>query len=279
MTDLDIDMDSLSEILSIIDSTTLDLSDRITPLLSELKDLPTDQGVSLIQVKLHSLLGYLQHLAYLILLKINGSEIDEELINSLIEHRLVLEKIKPMEVKIKYQIDKLMKSAALNADLQSIQEVEEVDAEVDPLLFKPNPSSLQSQSVQETENVYRPPRVAPMPYLETRSKFDKKKTLKSRILTDLKDQFDDRPEEFSAAGTGYGNRDSNSTKEDQTWNEREAFEEENFMRLNMTREDKKLSKKLSRSGGLMRFHNEFQVRFFTRIKFRILKKTLKEFQI
>ena len=279
MTDLDIDRDSLSEILSIIDSTTLDLSDRITPLLSELKDLPTDQGVSLIQVKLHSLLGYLQHLAYLILLKINGSEIDEELMNSLIEHRLVLEKIKPMEVKIKYQIDKLMKSAALNADLQSIQEVEEVDAEVDPLLFKPNPSSLHSQSVQETENVYRPPRVAPMPYLETRSKFDKKKTLKSRILTDLKDQFDDRPEEFSAAGTGYGNRDSNSTKEDQTWNEREAFEEENFMRLNMTREDKKLSKKLSRSGGLMRFHNEFQVRFFTRIKFRILKKTLKEFQI
>lgn len=254
-----IDNDDLAQVLSHIETTTSDLNDRLTPFLKEFKDLPTDDGVSLIQVKLHSLLSYLQNLAYFVLVKINGLEIDQELIKSLIEHRLVLEKIKPLEIKIKYQIDKLMKLAVLNADLPQV--VEEEEEEVDPLLLKPNPGSLQSQgSVEVSEsNIYRPPRVAPMPYMEKNAKFDKNKALRSRILTDLKNQYDDRPEEVSTGGTGYGNKDSNATKEDRTWNEREAFEEENFMRLNMTREDKKLVKRLSRSGGLMRFHNEFQV--------------------
>jgi hypothetical protein len=250
------DRDALAEIISHIESTTSDLNDRLMPLLQEIKDLPTDDGVSLIQIKLHSLLSYLQNLAYFVLIKIQGLDIDQELISSLIEHRLVLEKIKPLELKIKYQIDKLMKSAVLKSDVpQNI-----VEEEVDPLLFKPNPESLQPQeSVQvEESNVYKPPRIAPMPFTEKNVKFDKNKALRSRILTDLKDQYDDRPEEFSAGGTGYGNRDITATKEDRTWNEREAFEEENFMRLNMTRADKKLVKRLSRSGGLMRFHNEFQ---------------------
>jgi U3 small nucleolar ribonucleoprotein protein LCP5 len=252
-----IDSDALAEILSHIESTTSDLNDRLAPLLQEIKDLPTNDGVTLIQIKLHSLLSYLQNLAYFVLIKINGLEIDQELISNLIEHRLVMEKIKPLEIKIKYQIEKLIKSAVLQSDVPMVEEEEE---EVDPLLFKPNPKSLQPQesvSIEES-NVYKPPRVASMPYIEKNVKFDKNKALRSRILTDLKDQYDDRPEEFSAGGTGYGNKDTNATKEDVTWNEREAFEEENFMRLNMTREDKRLVKRLSRTGGLMRFHNEFQ---------------------
>ena len=253
------DSDAFAVLLSLIKTSVSDLNDRITPLVDQIKDLRTDHGVSLIQIKLHSLLGYLQNLAVFSLIKVDGQEINQDVIRNLIEHRLVLEKIKPIEAKIKYQIEKLMKSAALNSDLPLMEMQEE--EEIDPLSFKPNPKLLEAQDSNATpeSNVYKPPRVAPMPFMEKNAKFDKAKTLRSRILHDLRDQYDDRPEEVSVGGAGYGNRDSIATKEDITWNERETFEEENFTRLNMTRADKRLKKRLSRSGGLLRFHNEFQV--------------------
>lgn len=116
--------------------------------------------------------------------------------------------------------------------------------------------------------VYRPPRLAPMPYLEdasnARGKMTqrvKEKASRSRLLKDLADQYDERPEEMSAEGTGYGSHRGAGTKEDQDWQDRERFEEENFIRLNFTKNDKKLARKLSKKGALLRFQNEFNACF------------------
>ena len=103
-----------------------------------------------------------------------------------------------------------------------------------------------------------------VPYLEDEptgklTEKTREKASRSRLLKDLKAQYDDRPEEMSAEGTGYGGRDSTATKEDQKWNDREAFEEANFIRLNMTRADKRSAKRLAKKGCLMRFQNEFKV--------------------
>lgn len=115
--------------------------------------------------------------------------------------------------------------------------------------------------------IYRPPKLAPKHYdaSSTREKTGRlsertlEKASRSRMLNDLRAQYDDRPEEMTAEGTGYGAAEIGASKEDEKWAEREKYEEDNYTRLNMTRLDKKLYKTLEKRGGSLRFQNEFDV--------------------
>ncbi|KAJ1559719.1 hypothetical protein HK096_011299 [Nowakowskiella sp. JEL0078] len=75
-------------------------------------NLDTRNGVSLLDVKIHSLLSYLAHLSVVALCKTTATSIrDCRSVAALCELRTVLEKIKPLELKLKYRIDKLVASA------------------------------------------------------------------------------------------------------------------------------------------------------------------------
>ncbi|KAI9008142.1 Sas10/Utp3/C1D family-domain-containing protein [Gaertneriomyces semiglobifer] len=255
-----------------------DLQSRLTPVLTDLESgkRQTFNGVSLLEVKLHTMLSYLTNLTFFMLLKLHGLKVEgHPCVMQLVEDRIVLEKIKPLEQKLKYQIDKLVKAAAMQEDEEFIAgraRTADEAAIADPLKFKPNPAALLSHKgdaddAQEDEKsgVYRPPKLAPVHFEdEPRAKTgkltqkEKEKVSRSRLLRDLRSQYDDRPEEMTAQGTGYGAQEVGASKEDERWTERETFEEENFVRLNLTREDKKLQKKLSQKGALLRFHDEFQ---------------------
>ena len=136
----------LLSILSEIKTKTKDLKDRLQPLISKIKaqELATDQGISLLEVKCHSLLSYMTHLSYFILLKLQGMSVEgHPCTTSLVELRTVLEKIKPLENKLKYQIDKLVKSAVLKQDTDVVNADKNAAAEeMDALAFKPNPELL-----------------------------------------------------------------------------------------------------------------------------------------
>ncbi|KAJ3183711.1 hypothetical protein HDU85_002140 [Gaertneriomyces sp. JEL0708] len=254
-----------------------DLQSRLTPVLTDLESgkRQTFNGVSLLEVKLHTMLSYLTNLTFFMLLKLHGLKVEgHPCVMQLVEDRIVLEKIKPLEQKLKYQIDKLVKAAAMQEDEEFTAvraRTADEAAIADPLKFKPNPAALLSHKgeddAQEDEKsgVYRPPKLAPVHFEdEPRAKTgklsqkEKEKVSRSRLLRDLRSQYDDRPEEMTAQGTGYGAQEVGASKEDERWTERETFEEENFVRLNLTREDKKLQKKLSQKGALLRFHDEFQ---------------------
>ncbi|KAJ3279480.1 hypothetical protein HK104_001429 [Borealophlyctis nickersoniae] len=256
-----------------------EMRNRWTPLLESIKrgEFRTSNGVSLLEVKVHSLLSYVTNLGFYLMLKLHGQPISgHAVIDQLVELRIVLEKIKPLEQKLKYQIDKLVKAAA--TDVERAEEAGGDNASAiaaqDPLKFKPNPMAMATKPDEEVQSstaaeastgLYRPPKLAPKPYVDpsTRQKTgrltDRMKEVasRSRMLHDLRAQFDDRPEEMTAEGTGYGVHEAGASKEDQKWAERERFEEDNFMRLSMTREDKKLQKRLQKQGGLLRFQNEF----------------------
>ncbi|KAI9353555.1 Sas10/Utp3/C1D family-domain-containing protein [Obelidium mucronatum] len=169
--------------------------------------LPTSKGVSLLEVKLHSLLSYLTHLSFFILLKLNGVSTAEGhgSVDRLIELRVVLEKMKPIEAKLKYQIDKVVKAAneadggsgasSKNTPGSIVGWEGEVDDSkrgsggagltdyelqaagvADPLQFKPNPMNLVgAMALKDTsatvaneseQGVYRPPKIAPVKYSE-----------------------------------------------------------------------------------------------------------------
>lgn len=94
-------------------------------------EITTDQGLSFLEMKYNMLLSYLINLTYVVLRKCSGEKIEgDPCIDRLVEIRTVLEKIRPIDHKLKYQIDKLVKTAVTGTNAG------------DPTSFKANPENL-----------------------------------------------------------------------------------------------------------------------------------------
>jgi U3 small nucleolar RNA-associated protein 3 len=184
---------------------------------------PTAGGVSYLELKLQLLLSYCTHLAFYLVLKAEGSPIaGHPVIEKLVEARTYMEKLRPMDAKLKYQMDKLLKTTPAGG---------EDAAAADALKFKPNPGALQLPEFGEEragdeagENaaihagggggvggddepeakpgIYRPPRINAM-HFEDKAEAKKRrereksarKAAKSDIVMALREEFDDSPME------------------------------------------------------------------------------------
>lgn len=188
-------------------------------------------------------------------------------IDRLIEIRTVLEKIRPIDHKLRYQIDKLVKTAVTGSTNAS-----------DPLNFKANPSNLMSQlndsesdsesdedepsasykKKPKTDNSevdeiakYVPPKITSMPYddetaAEKQEKLReraRKRAINSTLIDEWKEEFLDTPVEISG-GSRAQQMISKAMKE------RERYEEDNLTRLPMSKADKHRQKRLSTMGSL-----------------------------
>eukprot|EP00794_Sanderia_malayensis_P019175 gene19175-21096_t len=228
--------------------------------LIDSNEISTGKGISFLEMKLHLSLDYVINLVYLMLMKLDGIKIaGSSVVDRLTEIRTVIEKIKPVDLKLKYQIDKLLK-------LASSGEVN--NGTVNPLSFKPNPGNLaakaevrdEDESADEKKDksgIYVPPKVSAMPYdddtwtsrkrkLEERRK---QKTLNSSLLKDLREEYSQAPEEIRE-----DSRWQKSRKEKDEEVDRERYEEDNLIRLNVTKRDKKSKregdlKELTKFGG------------------------------
>nr|CAD7409183.1 unnamed protein product [Timema poppensis] len=75
-------------------------------------EVSTNKGLSFLEVKYHMLLSYLINLTYVVLIKCSGEKIeDDPTIDCLVEIRTVLEKMRLIDHKLKYLIDKFVKTA------------------------------------------------------------------------------------------------------------------------------------------------------------------------
>jgi U3 small nucleolar ribonucleoprotein protein LCP5 len=192
-------------------------------------------------------------------------------IDRLIEIRTVLEKIRPIDHKLRYQIDKLVKTAVTGTTNAS-----------DPLNFKANPSNLMSQmndSEDESESEsddepsaalkkkkklkedksdseeiakYVPPKLTSMPYDEDETAAEKQEKLRDRarkrainatLIDEWKEEFLDTPVEISG-GSRAQQMISRAMKE------RERYEEDNLTRLPMSKAEKHRQSRLSTMGVL-----------------------------
>lgn len=231
-------------------------------------DFNTEKGVSLLELKLHMLLCYLIDLTYVVLLKTEGQSISgSNTVQRLVETRIVLEKIRPLDQKLRYQIDKLIRVAASGA------------AENDPLRFKPNPANLVSKLSEENngedsdedkqQKAYVPPKVAAVPYedyeggvagrqrrMEERMKH---MALRSELVKELRDEYLDIPQEIQDVGDGT--RSHRATREQK---EIERYEEDNLIRLpqkkntrDLGRDTAKLADDLTDFSGLEALTRDF----------------------
>ncbi|XP_077325357.1 neuroguidin isoform X2 [Lithobates pipiens] len=256
-------MDIVSRDLSAATTLIGTLHQQVTAVTTHVQSLiqkirngmyPTEKGLSFLELKDQLLVMYMQDLTYLTMEKIHGRSLkDNPAIMRLVEMRTVLEKMRPVDQKLKYQIDKLMR-AAVTGSL----------SENDPLRFKPNPQNLMSkleESDQEEsgsdENEggegkkshskvkkYVPPRLAPVHYDDTEVERErrileraKKRALSSSVIRELKEQYTDAPEEIRE-GRAY--HMMHHEKEEQ---HRTKYEESMMVRLNLTKKEKARKKR------------------------------------
>lgn len=230
----------MTELSSHLNSIKSSLNDARTALTTSDSFSGTEDGISLLTLKSHLLLSYLQHVTFYILLKLNGERIDEgkftAVVDNLIDLRVYLDKgVKPIEAKLRYQIDKVIR-AAERVDRES--QLQDLDNDArDALAYKPNPQSLVVDEPEDkaSDGIYRPPRIAStLPARE----LTKRRRAPNNTLRDFVDsELSAAPISEPSIGSNIRSqgRQSNSTilssRERASQAERDRYEEENYTRL------------------------------------------------
>jgi hypothetical protein len=236
-----------------------------------------DQGLSLLQAKIKAGFQYVLWLLVYSMSKLDRNQVGIDVsVENLIKLRLAFEKIFPLEKKLKYQVDKLMRAAKLESMPSASTDVS------DPLLHRPDPSALAPSSQEPEEasghlNVFDEENkvsfsensgkyVIPKNRMvmfeeeerETRKAQKKERKMAKRMQESemahaIREEFSEAPVSMHVAGVGGGADEGGETFEEK---ELRRFEEDNFMRLNLSKSMKKrFGKKRQASQRLDQFED------------------------
>lgn len=235
--------------------------DLLQQLLLQLqnKQLFIEDGLSFLDMKNQLLLFYLINLCQIIILKASGKSIEgNSAVERLVELRVTLDKIRPIDQKLKYQIEKLVKIAIKGSRNEN-----------DPCRFKANPGNMTAlgddgdsevsddlEDGEKPENKkidkYVPPKLAAVHYdgedtyeIKKQKLIDRarKHALRSSVMQELKEQYLDTPVEIVQTN-------SLKQKEDKYQKHKKEYEENYLTRLPVTKEELKRKKRISTIGIL-----------------------------
>ncbi|XP_046481555.1 neuroguidin isoform X1 [Neodiprion pinetum] len=259
------DLPQAFRLLGEMNANVTQVNQLVDNMLARVKsgEISTDKGLSFLEMKYHMLLSYLINLTYVVLRKCSGEKIEgDPSIDRLVEIRTVLEKIRPIDHKLKYQIDKLVKTAVTGAASGD-----------DPANFRANPDALvgkieasdldpDSEDGEEKEitktqikksGIYVPPRLAAVHYdgdetnTERQRKADiraKRRAVSGAVLRELREEYLDAPAEDSQS---LGEKQASLGFE----NKRKMEYEENYMtRLPVTKQERHRRRQVTTLGSL-----------------------------
>ncbi|XP_042204904.1 neuroguidin-like [Homarus americanus] len=216
-------------------------------------ELNTAKGLSLLELKNQSFLSYMGNLTYLTLRKLKGAKIeDDPSVDRLVETRTVLERIRPLEDKLKYQIDKHVKVAA-----------DGVVTGDDPSRLKGNIDNIGSSSDEDEEDgnvkkvkkteednqkIYKVPKISQTHYDGEVNKDEAKEKARRRVLnsTMLRDALSEHTEDPEVVF----NNDVLKQKAMKKRRELEVFEEENMIRKTVSRRDQAAMRQVTTLGTM-----------------------------
>jgi len=246
------DIPSVSNVLHNL-KTHLDMSSSVAKGLQTKLDggeLKTEKGISFLETKNHLMLSYLTNLTYVMLRKTRGlSLVGEEAIKRLVEIRTVMERMRPIEKKLQYQVDKIIRNASGKTE--------------DPLRFRANPDNLASREEdseildekgRKKSAAYVPPKLTPMICDIDETEEDRKKVLLERarkralsgsIMSELRREFDTAPEEIRESGHHTFKLDQKDEQKDLR-----EYEEEFYKRVKITNKNRSLARKPQTSTNL-----------------------------
>lgn len=232
-------------------------------------DLDHPEGLTLLTVKVDALLAYIQNLALLCVQRLSGHSLSEETgsqcVKNLVKLRLRLEKMRPMEARLKYQVEKLLQTVAA-VEREAAHGVahndtqEDVEDDVDMLSFRPNPERLvpaqvgrSAETDEETGEpsaagggIYRPPKVAPVVYdpdahvSRNARKKERQVSRNTALLADLTAGMSTNPYETSVGGVGGdGAIGTSGSSRARALRRMQEFEEDNYKRLSLNKKEAK----------------------------------------
>lgn len=243
------------ELLLLLDSFNANMEeirDRLAPLIerARARHIPTSKGMSYLEIKYHLLLNYCTNICFYLLLKAEGQSVkNHPVIEHLARTRTVIDRLKPLDQKLKYQIDKLLKVAAQGeANIQSDPKLshranikgfmpvgEEDEDSMDDMDDMEEEEGENGESTLGAKlDKYVAPKFAPTGDREEKRRLRAEKKARSGAMAEyLIDEFGERPREHSLAS---GPKDK-SLRE--AASERARYEEDNFVRLGLTKKEKK----------------------------------------
>lgn len=208
------------------------MSQALSSTASTLSKIPptAPKGLSLLDLKNHLFLSYIQHLALLILSKLNDplfslqNQDSQRIIWQLIQDRVHLEKgVFPLETKIGYQLRKLLRAAEDSSSNAGKDE---------NLRFKPNPSAMITANMEKKadEGVYKPPKISStlLPTANAKTGPRRNKVLQEFISSSDLNAVPTAIPSIGSNLTGIGQRNMYKTARNK---DVETYEEENFIRL------------------------------------------------
>ncbi|CAI9277444.1 unnamed protein product [Lactuca saligna] len=234
-----------------------DLRAKVHVLTSKVKSgvYPTADGMSYLEAKHLLLLNYCQSLVYYLLRKAKGLPIQgHPLVHSLLETRLFLEKIRPIDKKLNYQIKKLTNLTNGNPIPMEDVDPNKPVASDDSLKLRPNPDMLIDKVAPEDDDgLYRPPKIAPTSMKKSKeernvSRKEKqalRQSQQNEYARDLINDLEGRPQEVrEVIGT---EDDSEVRRYKAKMEERARREEDLFTRAPLTSMEKKKLKQMRNS--------------------------------
>ncbi|CAH9078356.1 unnamed protein product [Cuscuta europaea] len=242
---------------------------KVQALTSKVKanQFPTSDGISYLEVKHLLLLNYCQSLVYYVLRKAKGMSIDgHPVVRSLVEIRLFLEKIRPIDKKMQYQIQKLTRVSETAAEKSVSTDKGSNTTQEDLLKYRPNPELMTSKiNAEDSNGIYKPPKLAPAIMDEGKTSRQERNALRkekemlrqSKQNTYVKELINDiegKPEEWRESGAESRELRQYMDKMEM----RDRKEEDLFNRAPLTKLEKKQMKRLKKSqNGLLGLTESF----------------------
>jgi len=250
------DYDTLKSLYTTITTTAQKLQQAVHTHTTNLPNQPdTTHGNSLYQLKNRLLLHYIARMVHVIRLRVSGESIaSEPSVDEMNEIRVLLERIRPIEKRIKYSIEKLLAAPSVVSTGAAGG-----GSTGDPLQYRPNPLDLLPATVSTAATAaastrrkqqsmaaaaLSPPPSPPasavyqaphhVPTLPTDARGRQPRVSAGRLRS-LYAEMSDAPEERLVEGGGYGEMGEASEEEE----EKREYEERMMVRLVETKADKK----------------------------------------
>lgn len=217
-----------------------------------------DAGLDYLKMKMELLLSYCIDFSYYLLMKSEGSKVsDTPAIDQLLLIRGTLERLRPLDSKMKHELDRLIQIVC-QADVPEGQRMDmHVNAATDELGLKPNLDALvpkiEGGGVRdESGKAYQAPRVMAMHYEEPIGKSAKEarqdarfreRANRSEVLRTMKSDVLGTPDEVGTTGVA-GLDDELHRRLQAKDKEKTDWEEEYMMRRRVTKVDKQKRKRM-----------------------------------
>ncbi|VDN50138.1 unnamed protein product [Dracunculus medinensis] len=195
------------------------------------------EGISLLEVKNHDHLAYLCNMAYLMGQMSRAKSIQgDEAIDRLIYLRIILERIRPIDQKMRSQIEKLFSRSRTNEQRKILRPHPEL-MKVDDVGKESSDENNDSDNEPSSAKKYVPPKLVPVHYNEDEEAENEKKierarkrALQSSLIQDLRAEYTDAPEVIM--------EDQRPQKRRQNDDEKQKYEEDYFIRLQVSKKEK-----------------------------------------